>query len=654
MRLIKAEFYGFGRLAEGVVNLDNKVVAIVGPNEAGKTTLLRGLAYISNGATLSASERSRGASVPDDQVVVRTRYVIDSGDLEALAAFDLEEPPQTFLIARTAGAGDARTGTVPVARKALAPLLSAAAALQKAATTKAYAELDYDGPEQLEDGSDGPVDEAHSAIRPRAEEVIGGFGAALESQAAESAADDWAERLEEVADSLEAYGLGRDLAVHLRAVIGWVDQEDPSAGVREILARRAPELLLFGDADRMLGSLHGLSAEFVTAPPASLSNLASMAGLDLRALWATYEAQDEGERDTLVERANQALAAKFDRIWNQSRITVVLKTEGSTLSVRVKQNGNRITQFDERSAGLKMFVALAAFLDAHGTTVPPVLLIDEAETHLHVDAQADLVNTFMSQEQAAKIIYTTHSPACLPPDLGSNIRAVVPDTDHEYRSVIKGSFWERAAGFSPLMLAMGAGAAAFSTARYVVLAEGASEMLLLPSLLKAALGVADLSYQIAPGLSEVPPEMYPELDLAGARVAYLVDGDKGGLDRRKALVAGGVPDDQIVTLGALTLENLLDPAAYKKVLRELLSECNPGKAIPDFPVLPDPGESVWPKYLEGWAEASELSMPGKRVVASRLVEERSAAPSNFGKPILLVAHQMIRSVLRRGAIGEQS
>ncbi len=135
----------------------------------------------------------------------------------------------------------------------------------------------------------------------------------------------------------------------------------------------------------------------------------------------------------------------------------MLKTEGAVLAIRIRQNGTRITQFDERSAGLKMFVALVAFLEVRGYTTPPVLLIDEAETHLHIDAQADLVNTFMTQRQAAKIIYTTHSPACLPPDLGSNIRAVVPDPDHEYRSLIRGSFWDGAAGFSPLMLAMGAG-----------------------------------------------------------------------------------------------------------------------------------------------------------------------------------------------------
>lgn len=35
MRLMKAEFSGFGWLAKAQANLDHKVVAIVGPNEAG-------------------------------------------------------------------------------------------------------------------------------------------------------------------------------------------------------------------------------------------------------------------------------------------------------------------------------------------------------------------------------------------------------------------------------------------------------------------------------------------------------------------------------------------------------------------------------------------------------------------------------------------
>ncbi|KQZ84135.1 hypothetical protein ASD56_08970 [Microbacterium sp. Root166] len=654
MRLVKAEIQGFGRLATGKVNLDSKVIAVVGPNEAGKTTLLRALAYVDNGATLTASERSRGMNVDDSATVVRVQYLLNEGDVAAVEAFDLEDVPQSIWLSRAAGDGTVRESVLPAPRKSIAPLSKALAAVKRAATKKAFGELAYTAPVPSEDGTVDPVDEAHASLRERAENAISSLLAEADAEGPVAPAERRADELRAISHDLSVYGLAQQLAATLGEVIAWVDRADPTAEVASALYGRTPDIVLFGEQDRMLASAHGLSDELVANPPASLRNLAGMAELDLGKVWATFTNGDEGERETLIDRANQTLAAKFDKAWNQSKVTVVLKTEGATLAIRIKQNGNRITQFDERSAGLKMFVALVAFLEVRGKTTPPVLLIDEAETHLHIDAQADLVNTFMTQQQAAKIIYTTHSPACLPPDLGSNIRAVVPDPDNEYRSLIKGSFWDGAAGFSALMLAMGAGAAAFSTARYVVLAEGASEMLVLPSLIKSAVGVADLDYQVAPGLSEVAPEMYPELDLAGARVAYLVDGDQGGLDRRRDLIAGGVPEDRIVTLGALTLENLLDAESYTTTLAKLLKECNPDAVVPDLPDLPDPTAEVWPSFVERWANEHSLKMPGKRIVASRLVEDGCASPSDFGAPILASAHAELQSVLKRASSGATS
>jgi predicted ATP-dependent endonuclease of OLD family len=421
---------------------------------------------------------------------------------------------------------------------------------------------------------------------------------------------------------------------------------DPAPLVAELLYQRTPDILLFSDHDRNLASTYELSEEVVSDPPAALQSLTRMAELSLPALWETLQNGDEGERETLILQANEVLKVKFAATWKQSQITVHLKIEDSVLSVRILQGGKRITQFHERSAGLKMFVAVIAFLAARGTSVPPVLLIDEAETHLHIDAQADLVNTFMTQRQAAKIIYTTHSPACLPPDLGSNIRAVLPDKDHGDRSKIEASFWHSAAGYSPLMLALGAGAAAFSSARFVVLSEGPSEMLLLPSLIRHAVGVDDLDYQVAPGLSEVPSALYPELDLEGARVAYLLDGDEGGMSRRSALIEGGVPENRIVVLDALTLENLMAPEAYKSAVGLLLEECNPSKDIPPLPSLPDAKAETWPKVFAQWALENQLKLPGKRVVASRIVEEGLAMPSQEGKRALVRAHEDIMHVLR--------
>lgn len=648
MRLVKAAINGFGRLAEGKVNLDSRVIAIVGPNEAGKTTLLRALAYIDNGATLSPPERSRGMDVPNNATVVRVQYLLDDDDRASVEQLDLEELPRAIWLSRTAGLGGAPTVSVePTLLKAIAPLEQVTKALLRSATKKVLNELNYTPPEPDEYGNPVAIDEVRSQLRTATESALEGLRTGSELDGLRAATGRHVEELRVVYDALSAYQLAQPIRDKLSEVLAWTDREDPTAAAANILYQRAPEILLFGEANRSLASTYVLSEELLADVPVALSNVAEMAELDLNTLWRTFTTGDEGERETLIHNANQVLARKFAIAWKQSDVSVFLKTEGATLAIRIMQDGKRITQFDERSAGLKMFVALVAFLAVRNEEIPPVLLIDEAETHLHIDAQADLVNTFMTQQQAAKVIYTTHSPACLPPDLGSNIRAVVPDAKHEYRSLIQGSFWHGAAGFSPLMLAMGAGATAFSAARYVVLGEGASEMLLLPSLIKAAIGVPDLEYQVAPGLSEVPPDMYPELDLAGARVAYALDGDKGGTDRRSALIAGGVPAERIVTLGALTLENLLDADSYLKAVELLLAECNQDTVIPKLPTLPEPTIEVWPTVLERWAKEHRLKMPGKRIVASRLVEEGLALPSTYGAPILRKLHGELDAVLKQ-------
>ncbi len=63
MRLISAHVTGYGRLIDTKVNLDSKVIAIVGPNEAGKTSLLEALAFIDSKEALPIPKRSRAGSV---------------------------------------------------------------------------------------------------------------------------------------------------------------------------------------------------------------------------------------------------------------------------------------------------------------------------------------------------------------------------------------------------------------------------------------------------------------------------------------------------------------------------------------------------------------------------------------------------------------
>ena len=119
----------------------------------------------------------------------------------------------------------------------------------------------------------------------------------------------------------------------------------------------------------------------------------------------------------------------------------------------VDTDTRRFTRIEERSEGLRAFVTLALFLGSQALEVPPILLIDEAELHLHSDAQADLVGGLLKQINATQVWYTTHSPACLPSDLGTGIRLL---ERHDEKSDIKSHFWtNNEPGFGPLQLSPG-------------------------------------------------------------------------------------------------------------------------------------------------------------------------------------------------------
>lgn len=641
MRVTSATIQGYGRLAKTKINLDSKVIAIVGPNEAGKTTLLRALANLDVADELATPLRSRAVEVSDDTVVTSVDFVLDDDDRRIVSDLGLDAAPQAMSVGRRAAGG-------PVLIDVRPHPLKARPALYKALEVFRRHEGDPDIPDYVEPDTTY-ADPGGDAPRHYPSELKG-----LADRVAlvlESATDDFEDDgMEAVVQRLLSVTLGEDEGEDLRsalsAVLEWLQADAPLSEVKDRLWKRTPDFVFFDEPDRSLQSTYTLNDALVATVPPALSNLARMAGLDIPALHAYQQSGDFGRRLTHITQANSRLDAIFADAWKQSLLSVRFDVDGTELRIMIWEDGDNITVFSERSAGLRMFIALIAFLRVNESPRQPILLIDEAENHLHLDAQADLVNMFMTQQQVAKVIYTTHSPACLPPDLGSGVRSVVPRTNNQQISDVRNSFWQGAGGYSPLMLAMGAAAAAFTPARCVVLAEGASEMILLPSLLRGATGLATLDYQVAPGLSEVPRDFYPKLDLEGAKVAYLVDGDEGGRSLVNALKNAGVPAHLIVVLDAPGIENTLNPDAYLSAVQSLLGECNPGRDIPELPEL-STVDSSWAKFLTDWAKTAGLKVPSKVAVASWLVENKKAIPSTEGKPGLSSVHDALAASFTR-------
>jgi hypothetical protein len=428
-------------------------------------------------------------------------------------------------------------------------------------------------------------------------------------------------------------------------VVEWFAIPDPWGKVREQLLNATPALVMFDESARELRSTYVLTDELVANTPTALDNLARLAGLILSDLVDAVKNDLISRRDTLKNAANLTLSAYFQNAWKQSDRTVGLNVEGDTLRVNMLEDGVKSSVFDERSAGMRMFVALNAFLARRDTGRPIVLLIDEAETHLHIDAQVDLVRMFSEQNQADKVIYTTHSPACLPPDLGVGIRAVVAVGGET--SYVENSFWRNSTGFSRLTIAMGASAAAFTKARAAVIGEGATEMILLPTLMRTVTGT-EVPFQVAPGLAEASKDAYCDLDLEAARVAFIVDSDDGGSQLAKAL-GREVSSNLVIELGLPGTENLLDLAQYVEVFAAALQELNPEVQIPVMPALGAATDGSWSKALMEWARGTGLRVPSKADVASRLLEvEGGITVSDEGRHALPGAYDKLCAALRLG------
>ena len=557
MHLYQLRLVDYRRFVDATINLDSRMVAILGPNESGKSSLLNALALFNNQEPVPAVQLRRDSDQNGSRLVGELTYRLTDAERSTIP-YELPESAALWLKVSKRVGGSINLALFPLPARPLAARTAAAVATTNALESPWYRRL-KEG--EGEDDGDGAV-----PLTGVLDSLADGFDTEQEqlSQDVQSEIGSAISRLSDLdlaAQSSTSRKAITSLISKLKAALA-VEQFPAPRELATAIAAKRPPAVSFDDAHRTLGFIHSLAN--LGGVSAAFENLADFGGLNLASLQAAIQNNDSGAKRTLLGNAVAEINRRLEEDWGQSDLKVDFDVV-SLEDVRITVAGADGEQFDlsHRSDGMRMFLALCAFLAKEGQDPKPVLLIDELERHLHYEAQADIVSMFDARTDVAQVIYSTHSIGCLPQDLGRGVRVVVPDTEAGTSQI--DNLWIRSvSGVQPLMAAMGAATLPLQPSRPLVYGEGPCDALLLPSLIREAIDDGPLDYLVVSGASAVSRANFDQFDNSGARVLYLYDGDLAAKERRRFLrKEKGVPDDQILQLEAgATLEDLIEPGLW--------------------------------------------------------------------------------------------
>ena len=235
----------------------------------------------------------------------------------------------------------------------------------------------------------------------------------------------------------------------LEKIKAWRDG-DPVLAAIDILSKRRPKFVYFGDYDVMPGKVsiprlisHRDSGALERDEEALLA-LLSMAEVELE----DFSSPDSHEHlIRQMENASNAISDEVFKYWSQNKelqvkLQVIATAESGAeppldqaplLQVRVENRRHRVTvPFDERSRGFVWFFSFLAYFSKleEESTQPLILLLDEPGLSLHATAQHDLLR-FINERLAPRhqVIFTTHSPFMIDPRNFGRVRTVVDDPE---------------------------------------------------------------------------------------------------------------------------------------------------------------------------------------------------------------------------------
>lgn len=130
MLLIKLELRHFRRFISEDLDLSEPLIALIGPNEAGKTSLLRAIQLLDDEVEVEFKDITRGTKPPDDHQLVLGVFRLDAEDRVAIRDLPGAERAQLFVFGRRVD-GTVVNGLRPQPVRPTAPIEAASQSLDR-------------------------------------------------------------------------------------------------------------------------------------------------------------------------------------------------------------------------------------------------------------------------------------------------------------------------------------------------------------------------------------------------------------------------------------------------------------------------------------------------------------------------------------------
>ena len=597
MKLKKAAIFNYKTIAsETILEVDDRITALLGKSESGKTNILEAIYSVFREDSPTADEPcswpTQGKKKSD--VMVQLTFELEEGDGE--------------LLIHDKGA------STPVKR------------VQLSLNLNGDVTAESDGGSQVEDRMSDDIRASLGALRSRLRRLL-----RLETQIASKYnwPTEWSHTGKELGSSLleslqpapsqkeEDLALERaiEMAERLRQEIAEVRDRTGAAEVKP-LQTRATRLLndiakakannvwdrvtvpLFEmeelwevlpiveyiptDEKTYLTDKESVSAMIATPSSYPLHQaLLRLGGLDFSSL----AIEDRNELQRRLDRAKRDIGQALTDIWTQEPVEITLDVVGDDFRVQLKGPEGHYGTPSQRSEGFLWFISFylrhLALAEAADGEERRILLVDEPGLYLHASAQQDLLRLFDKAGERVQIIYTTHSPFMVNKNYPHRIRQVEKDVypkgtrinNRPYHSQ-HGLAWE------PVRTAIGvtAGNSLFIAGQNLVV-EGISDQILLAAFSQSltrergqvGLDLDTVAISPADGASSAVHLAH----LCGSccdNTVVLLDSDNEGKAARERLIkAGQFPADKVLLLGevcnkAATVEDLVAPELYHRAV----------------------------------------------------------------------------------------